>query len=335
MTSCFLFTGPGRVENETSDKSRRVQNGNPIQNGSAYRNKKEAENERIEYPNDSDRRKLSQLFDSFKLSKSSDKSDDSDTKQQISVRKLSTKRYEDSESSSSDSEGSVEAVQNSLTSVSDTHSSENVSRLKNTARGVLQRNYSDDSDQTAMSDETPFLKNAGSTETQIRVDIHSDSSGTPQQIKRVVNHQTSKSNHIHDQVIRTDSISSYRSTSPEIIGTPGVQKHQGYWQNRSPSPYSFDSIPSSHADSPLPKKRFSSEIHQRDSDSDSRISGVSGVSGSGEHSGTESAVKDSGEEEYAVEELTKIRFRRVSRKHTRSDDATDSSKSMLKSDFYY
>ncbi|XP_052087401.1 uncharacterized protein LOC127724474 isoform X1 [Mytilus californianus] len=328
---------PGRVNDDTSqvEKSRGVQNGNPVQNGTAFRSKKEAENERIEYPNDSDKRKLSQLFDSFKLGKSSEKTEQVESKHQVSVKKLTTKRYDDSDESSSsdDDRSSRDSSPNVTHRMTDTRSADDFVTASNLTRGVLQRNYSDDSDQTAMSDETPFMKNTGSTETQIRVDIHSDSSGTtPKKIKpskfdqettgKIKDH---KSNHIHDQVVRTGSMSSYRSTSPENIDTPSLQKRQTYQQNRSPSPYSFDSIPSSHADSPLPKKRFSSELYRQDSDADSRVSGVSGISGTAEHSGTESVVKDSGEEDYTVEELSNIRFRRVSRKNGKSQRSSEHS----------
>lgn len=320
--SSLYFSGPGRVNDDhsTLDKTRGVQNGNSVQNGSAIRNKKEAhhESERIEYPNDSDRRKLNQLFDTFKINKSSEKPDYIESKHQVSVKKLSTKRYEDSDedsSSSDDDRNTREHLQNFSHRITDSQSEDNISVLNDVQRGVLQRNYSDDSDQTAMSDETPFLKNTGSTETQIRVEIHSDSSGTSQKIKAPVNDQCSDKikDRGRDKVARNESISSYRSTSPEVIDTP----RQAYWQNRSPSPYSFDSIPSSHADSPLPKKRLSSELNRRDSDTDSRVSGYSGVSGTAEHSGTESAVKDSGEE-YTLEEFSNVRFRRVSTKKQRS-----------------
>ncbi|XP_063402778.1 uncharacterized protein LOC134686881 isoform X2 [Mytilus trossulus] len=328
---------PGRVNDDTSqvEKSRGVQNGNPVQNGTSFRSKKEAENERIEYPNDSDKRKLSQLFDTFKLGKTSEKTEHVEAKQQVSVKKLSTKRYDDSDDSSSsdDDRSSRDSTPNVTHRMTDTRSADDFVTASNLTRGVLQRNYSDDSDQTAMSDETPFMKNTGSTETQIRVDIHSDSSGTtPKKIKpskydqetagKIKDH---KSNHIHDQVVRTGSMSSYRSTSPENIDTPQLQKRQAYQQNRSPSPYSFDSIPSSHADSPLSKKRFSTELYRQDSDADSRFSGVSGISGTAEHSGTESLVKDSGEEDYTVEELSNIRFRRVSRKNGKSQRSSEHS----------
>ncbi|XP_071135699.1 uncharacterized protein [Mytilus edulis] len=328
---------PGRVNDDTSqvEKSRGVQNGNPVQNGTSFRSKKEAENERIEYPNDSDKRKLSQLFDTFKLSKTSEKNEHVETKHQVSVKKLTTKRYDDSDESSSsdDDRSSRDSTPNVTHRMTDTRSADDFVTVSNLTRGVLQRNYSDDSDQTAMSDETPFMKNTGSTETQIRVDIHSDSSGTtPKKIKpskfdqetagKIKDH---KSNHIHDQVARTGSMSSYRSTSPENIDTPQLQKRQAYQQNRSPSPYSFDSIPSSHADSPLSKKRFSTELYRQDSDTDSRVSGVSGISGTAEHSGTESLVKDSGEEDYTVEELSNIRFRRVSRKNGKSQRSSEHS----------
>ncbi|VDH99136.1 synaptotagmin-like protein [Mytilus galloprovincialis] len=326
---------PGRVNDDTSqvEKSRGVQNGNPVQNGTSFRSKKEAENERIEYPNDSDKRKLSQLFDTFKLGKTSEKTEHVETKHQVSVKKLTTKRYDDSDESSSsdDDRSSRDSTPNVTHRMTDTRSADDFVTVSNLTRGVLQRNYSDDSDQTAMSDETPFMKNTGSTETQIRVDIHSDSSGTtPKKIKpskfdqetagKIKDH---KSNHIHDQVARTGSMSSYRSTSPENIDTPQLQKRQAYQQNRSPSPYSFDSIPSSHADSPLSKKRFSTELYRQDSDADSRVSGVSGISGTAEHSGTESLVKDSGEEDYTVEELSNIRFRRVSRKNGKSQRSSE------------
>lgn len=315
-------TWPGRVNDDTTqlDKTKGVQNGNPTQNGSVFRNKKEALSESVEYPNDSDKRKLSQLFDTFKINKSNGKSEPKDM--QVSVKKLSTKRYDDSDNDSSSSEedtpSSTEFVPNVTDRLMDTRSEDNVSNGSNFTRGVLQRNYSDDSDQTAMSDETPFLKNAGSTETQIRVEVHSDSSGTPQKIKPNIDVTSDGSS--HERVVRVESLSSYRSTSPEVISTP-TQK-QSYWQNRSPSPYSFDSIPSSHADSPLPKKRLSSELTRKDSDTDSRMSGYSGVSGA-EHSGTESAVKDSGEEEYTVEPISKIKFRRVSRKNVGSPGSSE------------
>lgn len=120
-----------------------------------------------------------------------------------------------------------------------------------------------------------------------------------------------------------------KQTATEVImamkmGSPSNspnQNHPGnsklvdprrYQPGRSPSPYSFDSIPSSHANSPLPVKRHDSHLSRESSDTDStsRMSAA-------DYSGTESSQireSSSGAEDYVVEEISKIRFRRMSKK---------------------
>lgn len=80
---------------------------------------------------------------------------------------------------------------------------------------------------------------------------------------------------------------------------------------RTGSPYSFsmDSLPSSHPSPSMRRVSFNSNQELSDTDSLSRMS----QGDSSDHSGTQSSLKDGVQEDYVVEEISKVRFRRVSK----------------------
>lgn len=291
--------------------------------------------EKVEFPQESDQRKLNQLFDAFRVPKAKDLSN----KSHSTVRRVTSQKYEDS---ASDSESSVstdtekeqevfrrdsvkvDSVDSVSKSVTASNGVLNSSKNRVPSERKLQRNFSDDSDQTLLSDEVPFSKS--STETQIKVDIHSDESNSP---TLSLNKKEEKVNSVEEIVKSKSPRGNMKQTATEVImamkmsspsNSPN-QNHPGnsklvdprrYQPGRSPSPYSFDSIPSSHANSPLPVKRHNSHLSRESSDTDStsRMSAA-------DYSGTESSQireSSSGAEDYVVEEISKIRFRRMSKK---------------------
>ncbi|XP_062598739.1 uncharacterized protein LOC134260167 isoform X2 [Saccostrea cucullata] len=324
---------------DSSGTKDEVRNGKPLSNGSVQSEGKDKKHEkdRVEFPQESDQRKLNQLFDAFRVPKTKELS----SKSHSTVRKVTSKKYEESDSDSdssvsTDTEKNQEEVRKSLpsgkvdsvdsasknisasSSGTDIHKS-NVSKDKN-----LQRNFSDDSVQTLVSDEVPFSKS--STETQIKVDVHSDESNSPtlsvskqSEVKSKVVEDIVKNRSPSQKKTATEMIMAMKSTSPSL--TPN-QNHQSnshhvdprrYMPGRSPSPYSFDSIPSSHANSPLPVKKRDSHVSRESSDTDS----TSRMS-TADYSGTESShvrESSSGAEDYVVEELSKVRFRRMSKNY--------------------
>ncbi|XP_021379832.1 uncharacterized protein LOC110467183 isoform X2 [Mizuhopecten yessoensis] len=338
-------------------------NGATVRNGSVHKDKAPQDAERIEYPKDSDKRKLTQLFDAFKVQKKTD-SPERRLQQQTSVRRATSRRYgTDSESSSSSSDEDVSSSLPSsmLTTVSvqsspassrvsgnntseyeEIHVSDSVlhktsESVNSSPRKSLQRKHSYDSDQTIHSDDAPFSKS--STETQIRVEVHSDASSTQSadicrpktspsksassnsQNSYSKVRQSSKDGYTGVKVTRKESSSSQRSTSPEMGSMRHVQvSRQSVLQpGRSPSPYSFDSIPSSHANSPLPRQRILDQTldyplqkySSEDTDSLSRFSGT-------EYSGTESSSHiregSSGGDDFMMDDISKVKFHKLSKK---------------------
>ena len=343
-----------------------LHNNRQARNGSAFQAKQK---DAVEFPNDNDQRKLSQLFDTFKIQKKEDKSA---KKRAVATKRISTKRYSDSESDSSSTDlerdkedetklahPSVSAHRGNVSdavsdfeqisaeeSVQMTNKQSSKSKESLSSNKTLRRNHSDDSDQTLLSDDTPFSKS--STETQIKVEIHSDSSSTSstagRRTSKSLSPELSKSNSASRDTIdgqfkpkknfkqsatevvmamkmsprsnisqRSASSDTSNSSHPPLSRQQNDMKIQG---QRSYSPYSFDSLPSSHANSPLPKKRmaevmseYSASKDSSDTDSVSRMSGY-------DNSGTESQTREnsSGTEDFVVEELSKVCFRRVSHK---------------------
>lgn len=310
-----------------------------MSNGSLQSDTKDKK-DRVEFPQDSDQRKLNQLFDAFRVPKTKDLSNKSHT----TVRRVSSKKYDESNSDSdsslsTDTEKSLEVLPKSspnkkvdsvdggskIVSASSGGTDPNKSHAPK--ENKLQRNFSDDSDQTLLSDDVPFSKS--STETQIKVEIHSDESTSP--TPSVSQKKEIKVNSAEDVVKHRSPKDKMKQTATEVIMAmkmsspsptlPPNQNHQSnfkhadpkrYQPGRSPSPYSFDSIPSSHANSPLPLKKHDSHISRESSDTDStsRMSVA-------DYSGTESShirESSSGAEDYVVEEISKIRFRRVAKK---------------------
>lgn len=295
--------------------------------------------EKVEFPQESDQKKLNQLFDAFRVPKAKDLSNKSHSTHST-VRRVTSQKYEDS---TSDSESSVstdtekeqevfrkdsvnvDSVDGVSKSVTASNGVLNSSKNRVPSERKLQRNFSDDSDQTLLSDEVPFSKS--STETQIKVDIHSDESNSP--TLSLNKKEKEKVNSVEEIVKSKSPRGNMKQTATEVImamkmGSPSKspnQNHPGnsklvdprrYQPGRSPSPYSFDSIPSSHANSPLPVKRHDSHLSRESSDTDStsRMSAA-------DYSGTESSQvreSSSGAEDYVVEEISKIRFRRMSKK---------------------
>lgn len=143
--------------------------------------------EKVEFPQESDQRKLNQLFDAFRVPKAKDLSN----KSHSTVRRVTSQKYEDSASDSessvsTDTEKEQEVFRKDSVKVDSVDSASksvtangvlNSSKNRVPSERKLQRNFSDDSDQTLLSDEVPFSKS--STETQIKVDIHSDESNSP------------------------------------------------------------------------------------------------------------------------------------------------------------
>ncbi|XP_061169240.1 uncharacterized protein LOC133178550 isoform X2 [Saccostrea echinata] len=321
---------------DSSAAKEEIRNGKAISNGTVQSEGKEKK-DRVEFPQESDQRKLNQLFDAFRVPKTKELS----SKTHSTVRKVTSKKYEESDSDSDSSVStdteknqkevrksspnrkvdSVDSVSKNIpvsSSGTDTSKS-NVSKDKK-----LQRNLSDDSDQTLVSDDVPFSKS--STETQIKVDVQSDESNSPTLSVSKTNEV--KANSVEDFVKNKSPKGTLKQTATEIVMamkttnpslTPN-QNHQSnsqhtdtkkYMPGRSPSPYSFDSIPSSHANSPLPVKKRDSHVSRESSDTDS----TSRMS-TADYSGTESShvrESSSGAEDYVVEELSKVRFRRMSK----------------------
>ncbi|XP_048767131.2 uncharacterized protein LOC125674122 isoform X3 [Ostrea edulis] len=316
-----------------------IRNGKPMSNGSLQSDTKDKK-DRVEFPQDSDQRKLNQLFDAFRVPKTKDLSNKSHT----TVRRVSSKKYDESNSDSdsslsTDTEKSqevlpksspnkkVDSVDGGSKIVSASSGGTDPNKSHAPKENKLQRNFSDDSDQTLLSDDVPFSKS--STETQIKVEIHSDESTSP--TPSVSQKKEIKVNSAEDVVKHKSPKGKMKQTATEVIMAmkmsspsptlPPNQNHQSnfkhadpkrYQPGRSPSPYSFDSIPSSHANSPLPLKKHDSHISRESSDTDStsRMSVA-------DYSGTESShirESSSGAEDYVVEEISKIRFRRVAKK---------------------
>ncbi|XP_033741031.1 uncharacterized protein LOC117327904 isoform X2 [Pecten maximus] len=361
----LVIADPGAESDPGAETGYKL-NGATVRNGSIHKDKSPQDAERIEYPKDSDKRKLTQLFDAFKMQKKTD-SPERRLQQQTSVRRATSRRYgTDTESSSSSDEdvsSSLPASMLTTVSVQSSPASSRVSGYNTTAsefeeihvsdsvlhktsesvnsspRKSLQRKHSYDSDQTIHSDDAPFSKS--STETQIRVEVHSDASST--QSADIVRPKTSPSKSASSnsqnsyskvrqsskegyvKVTRKESSSSQRSTSPEMGGMRHVQvSRQSVLQpGRSPSPYSFDSIPSSHANSPLPRQRILDQTldyplqknSSEDTDSLSRFSGT-------EYSGTESSyhIRDgsSGGDDLMMDDISKVKFHKLSKKIEKS-----------------
>ncbi|XP_060085792.1 synaptotagmin-like protein 4 [Ylistrum balloti] len=358
----FVIADPG-AESDPGTETGFKLNGATVRNGSIHKDKTPQDAERIEYPKDSDKRKLTQLFDAFKMQKTMD-SPERRLQQQTSVRRATSRRYgTDTESSSSSEEdvsSSLPASMLTTVSVQSSPASSRVSGYNTTAsefeeihvsdsvlhktsesansspRKSLQRKHSYDSDQTIHSDDAPFSKS--STETQIRVEVHSDASSTQsadicrpktspsksassnsQNSYSKVRH-SNKEGYTGVKVTRKESSSSQRSTSPEMGGMRHVQvSRQSVLQpGRSPSPYSFDSIPSSHANSPLPRQRIFDQTldyplqknSSEDTDSLSRFSGT-------EYSGTESSYHipegSSGGDDLMMD-ISKVKIHKLSKK---------------------
>ncbi|XP_062576960.1 protein piccolo-like [Saccostrea cucullata] len=325
---------------DSSGTKDEIRNGKPLSNGSVQSEGKDKKHEkdRVEFPQESDQRKLNQLFDAFRVPKTKELS----SKSHSTVRKVTSKKYEESDSDSdssvsTDTEKNQEEVRKSLPSgkgdsvdsasknISASSSGTDINKSNVSKDKNLQRNFSDDSVQTLVSDEVPFSKS--STETQIKVDVHSDESNSPppsvskpsvksKVVEDIVKNKSPKGN---QKQTATEMIMAMKSTSPSL--TPN-QNHQSnshhvdprrYEPGRSPSPYSFDSIPSSHANSPLPVKKRDNHVSRESSDTDS----TSRMS-TADYSGTESShvrESSSGAEDYVVEELSKVRFRRMSKNY--------------------
>jgi hypothetical protein len=336
----MLYISGATSDSEILDSHRttkdEIRNGKPMSNGGLQSDTKDKK-DRVEFPQDSDQRKLNQLFDAFKVPKTKDLSNKSHT----TVKRVTTKKYEESNSDSdsslsTDTEKSPEVLRKSSpkrkvdsveSTVSASNSGTDPSKSHDPKEKKLQRNFSDDSDQTLLSDDVPFSKS--STETQIKVEIHSDESISP--TPSVKQQKEGKVNSAEDVVKDKSVKGKIKQTATEVIMAmkmsshsptlPTNQNHQSnskladpkrYQPGRSPSPYSFDSIPSSHANSPLPVKKHDSHISRESSDTDS----TSRMS-TADFSGTESShirESSSGTEDYVVEEISKVRFRRVAKK---------------------
>ncbi|KAJ8314966.1 hypothetical protein KUTeg_007116 [Tegillarca granosa] len=328
----------------TRPASHTHKDGSTSHNGSAFNDRHHSKSESERFPKTSDRRKLTELFDTFKHPEKG--TEERESHEKSVVKRVTSKRYDtdssDSSSSASEDEMPSAPVMSStvlsspslltereITSPKVTHSqSENDvgSGKHDTSNNVQSGKYRKHSNDSDHSDEEPFSKS--STETQIKVEIHSDSNS-----ERDVNIPVS-SVHRSDNVKKTpteiimakkvkrkDSSSSQRSTSPEGFDNAHLplfrQQHRP--ANGSTSPYSFDSLPSSHANSPLPKHRLvdmaSDNPSYRDSSDTDSLSRQSGT----EYSGTESSLvqnpsqASSENDEYTVEEISKVRFRRMSK----------------------
>lgn len=354
----LVIADPG-TESDPGTERGLKQNGATIRNGSVYKDKAQQEPERIECPKDSDKRKLTQLFDTFKMPKKTESAEKKHL--QTSVRRATSRRYgTDTESSSSSDEEMTSSLPASMLTSTSVQSSPAPSRVSgndttasefeeihvsdsvlhktsesvnSSPRKSLQRKHSYDSDQTIHSDDAPFSKS--STETQIRVEVHSDASSTKSadicrpktspsksaSSNSQNSYKVKQSGHEGVKVTRKESSSSQRSSSPEMGGMRHVQvSRQCILQpGRSPSPYSFDSIPSSHANSPLPRQRILDQTadyplqknSSEDTDSLSRYS-------ANEYSGTESSghIRDgsSGADELMMDDVSKMKFHKLSKK---------------------
>lgn len=336
--SVFKGTSSDSEILDSPSPKKEVKNRKAVSNGSVQSDTKDKK-EKVEFPQESDQKKLNQLFDAFRVPKAKDLSNKSHSTHST-VRRVTSQKYEDS---TSDSESSVstdtekeqevfrkdsvnvDSVDSVSKSVTASNGVLNSSKNRVPSERKLQRNFSDDSDQTLLSDEVPFSKS--STETQIKVDIHSDESNSP--TLSLNKKEKEKVNSVEEIVKSKSPRGNMKQTATEVImamkmGSPSMspnQNHPGnsklvdprrYQPGRSPSPYSFDSIPSSHANSPLPVKRHDSHLSRESSDTDStsRMSAA-------DYSGTESSQvreSSSGAEDYVVEEISKIRFRRMSKK---------------------
>lgn len=336
----FIFAGTSSDSEilDSPSPKKEVKNRKAVSNGSVQSDTKDKK-EKVEFPQESDQKKLNQLFDAFRVPKAKDLSNKSHSAHST-VRRVTSQKYEDS---TSDSESSVstetekeqevfrkdsvnvDSVDSVSKSVTASNGVLNSSKNRVPSERKLQRNFSDDSDQTLLSDEVPFSKS--STETQIKVDIQSDESNSP--TLSLNKKEKEKVNSVEEIVKSKSPRGNMKQTATEVImamkmGSPSMspnQNHPGnsklddprrYQPGRSPSPYSFDSIPSSHANSPLPVKRHDSHLSRESSDTDStsRMSAA-------DYSGTESSQvreSSSGAEDYVVEEISKIRFRRMSKK---------------------
>ena len=327
------------------------QNGKHYSNGSVVHNKDHRKNHpereahhrnqtqsRVGYPQESDRRKLSQLFDSLKK-----------PEKVMTIQRASSRQYSDSDSSSSDDDLPASSVPPSVMSSSlrsspvnsldrsmhsekgnnsefDVVSFSELNSKKpnngNNSRKTMHRMQSYDSDQTIHSDDAPFSKS--STETQILVDVHSDSSSSLDVRPKTKSSPTkSKSSKPKEtvSVMRADSSSSHQSElSDQGVRNRPIVRQPVFPPGRSPSPYSFDSIPSSHANSPL-MKRKNSEVpydgsSRYSSDTDTHISTNT------DFSGTESQARGEGvtseADDVTTEESTHVKFARVSINSKRS-----------------
>ena len=98
----------------------------------------------------------------------------------------------------------------------------------------------------------------------------------------------------------------------EVQSEVGVELDNEIKGQRAGSPYSFsmDSLPSSNPSPTLRRSIDSSIPESSDTDSLSKFSHHEG----GEFSGTESQVKEISEDDFDVEEISKVRFQRMSRK---------------------
>ena len=111
-----------------------------------------------------------------------------------------------------------------------------------------------------------------------------------------------------------------------------VEVDHGIKGQRAGSPYSFsmDSLPSSNP-SPTLRRSIDSSIPEfSDTDSVSKLSHHEG----GEFSGTESQVKEGSSDDFDVEEISKVRFQRVSRKAGNMLPLTKISNSPKRRKFY-
>ena len=186
---CFCNFAGASSDSEILDSPRKeVKNGKAVSNGGVppdVRDKKE----KVEFPQESDQRKLNQLFDAFRVPKTKELSSKSHT----TVRRVTSQKYEDSDSDSDSQSTDTEKDEGEFPKVPLTRDVDSVdhgsSPSVTTSNGALssnrncvasekklQRNFSDDSDQTLLSDDAPFSKS--STETQIKVDVHSDESSS-------------------------------------------------------------------------------------------------------------------------------------------------------------
>lgn len=338
-----VFTG-----GETDDHSNIPGNTRPpqsTQNGSALSDAN-PDQDKVHYPQESDRRKLTELFDSF-LTKHSDSQCAQSGQKLRSVKQISTRKYADSDSSSSASEAEtlvahIPSAQSSSAGFKDDisliHSFPSVhslpadasstplnkgQNLNGTAEFPISEKKKVHAPKLSFSDTSRSSFDAtedGSLFNESQVSKNHSNSGKNSQ-NNILKNLDLPSFIIsgHGQMTATETVIAKKAVKE--TESPPVQLTSSTLLNcdrsESPTECTMDSLPSSHASTPVSarKSHISStasnmKLQQNSSDSDS----ISKMSQDAEHSGTESSERDRVDDEFVVEEISKIRFQRVSRK---------------------